>query len=195
MRAHQYTATVHKGSPLIGRTAVAVALLGLCAWASQAHAETGPWPTALSKGSDCAAWTISAKRSEPARRAEKAYCEAKNPGDQPKQQACLDNANAKDAVEFFSNRCGSGYVIALDGQDWPLERLSPASKRPPYLTGRYAGDGVRVSVESPRLLSKEYEPGEARIEANVVSARYAVRVRVVQGRRSSHFPGEVWYGR
>jgi hypothetical protein len=172
-----------------------VAMLGACATVSLAHAESGPWPTALSKGSDCAAWTISAKKTEQARRADRSYCEAQNPGDESRLQACVNNANAKKQVEFFTNRCGSDYVIALDGRDWPLKRLSPATRKPPYLTGRYAGDGVRVTVESPRLLSKEYEAGEARTEANVVSARYAVKVRVVQGRRVNRFPGELWYGR
>lgn len=184
----------HGSTPMIKSAASVVAVLGMCVSASLVHAETGPWPTALAKGSDCAAWTISAKKTDASRRADRNNCEAQNPGDLSKQEACLDNANAKKLVEFFTNRCGSDYVIALDGQEWPLKRLSPPTK-PPYLTGRYAGDGVRVTVDSPRLLSKEYEAGEAHTEANVISARYAVKVQVVQGRRTNRFSGEVWYGR
>ena len=52
-----------------------------------------------------------------------------------------------------------------------------------------------MRVESPRLLSKEYDEGEPRNEPNVVSARYAVSVHVVQGKRTNRFAGEVWYGR
>lgn len=194
MHAFHWPSTEHGSTPMIKSAAAALAGFGMCVSASLVHAETGPWPTALSKGSDCAAWTISAKKTDASRRADTNYCDAQNPGDRSKQEACLNNANAKKQVEFFTNRCGSDYVIALDGQEWPLKRLSPATK-PPYLTGRYAGDGVRVTVDSPRLLSKDYEAGEAHTEANVVSARYAVKVQVVQGRRTNRFSGEVWYGR
>lgn len=194
MHAFHHPSIEHGSAPMIQRIAAVVAFFGMCVSVSLVHAETGPWPTALSKGSDCAAWTISAKKTEVSRRAEKTYCETQNPADPSRQQACLNNASAKKLVEFFTNRCGSDYVIALDGQELPLKRLSPATK-PPYLTGRYAGDGVRVTVDSPRLLSKEYEAGEARTEANVISARYSVKVRVVQGRRTNRFSGEVWYGR
>lgn len=169
-------------------------MLALCAVSGSVRAETGPWPTALSEGSDCAAWTISAKKTDVARLADKKHCDESNQGDLSKQQICMANLQSQEQVEFFSNRCGDGYVVSLNGQQFALKRLSPTARKPPFLTGRYAGDGIRLYVESPRLLSKEYEEGEPHTEANVFSARYAVKVRVEQRQHMNRFPGEVWYG-
>ena len=182
--------------PTMNRGALLLAVaLGAGVASPTVWAGGGPSPTALSPSGDCVDWTISAHKGEAARQADKTFCESQNVGDPGKLQACLDNTRAQKQVEFFSNLCGEGYVVSLDGQQFALKRLSPKARKPPYLTGVYEGKGVRMRVESPRLLSKEYDEGEPRNERNVVSARYAVSVRVVQGKRTNRFAGEVWYGR
>ena len=182
--------------PVMNRGALLlVVVLGTGAASPAVWAGGGPSPTSLSPSGDCVDWTISAHKGEAARQADKTFCESQNAGDPGKLQACLDNTRAQKQVEFFSNLCGEGYVVSLDGQQFALKRLSPKARKPPYLTGVYAGKGVRMRVESPRLLSKEYDEGQPRNERNVVSARYAVSVRVVQGKRTNRFAGEVWYGR
>jgi hypothetical protein len=106
-------------------------------------------------------------------------------------QPSLQNRSA-----FFTDRCsGDEYFISLNSKERRLKRTSGNPQKPPYFAGTFEGDGLKVVVKSLHLISKTYEKGSKRTEADVEDAAYKVSVTVKHGRRVEEINGVLSYGR
>lgn len=135
---------------------------------------------------DCVAARIEAKRTAYMDEYYKKYC-AQNK-DKKKEKQCLENTKWHTEFSFFTDRCSeSDYYIGINGKEVALKRISKKHGNPTDFIGSFAGNGIRVVINNPRLTEKEYFEGEAKTEDNVLSAVYKVDVTVTKGMLTKTF--------
>lgn len=143
---------------------------------------------------DCVAARINAKRTSFVDELAKKYCAEHNP-DKAKEMKCIENSRARSEFSFFTDRCSEKeYFIGINGKEVQLRRISKDAGKPPYFIGSFAGEGVSVEINHPRLIKKTYGPDGARDENNVLDAEYQVLVTVKKGPLKKTFKGLLWYG-
>ncbi len=160
-----------------------------------AAAQERLWPTHVNSG-DCLAGRIYAPKSQFTRNIEKQTCTQRNADNPLKIKQCIETTGATEDISFFTDRCsGDEYFISLNSKEHRLKRTSGNAQKPPYFAGTFEGDGLKVTVKSLRLISKTYEKGSKRTEADVEDATYKVSVTVKHGRRVEEINGVLSYGR
>ena len=135
---------------------------------------------------DCVAARIQSKRTAYMDEYYKKYC-AQNK-DRKLEKQCLENTKWHREFSFFTDRCSeSDYYIGINGKEIVLKRTSKKPGKPTNFIGSFAGNGIRVVINNPRLVEKEYFEGEPKTEDNIVSAVYKVDVSVTKGRLTKIF--------
>ncbi len=153
------------------------------------------WPTDVNCG-DCVAGRIYAPKSPYVKDLDKKSCIKRHAASPQQLKECIENGGYSDTISFFTDRCsGDEYFISLNSKEHRLKRTSGNAQKPPYFAGTFEGDGLKVAVKSLRLISKTYEKGSKRTEADVEDARYKVLVTVKHGRRVEEINGVLSYGR
>ena len=130
---------------------------------------------------DCVAARIEAERTPYMDEYYKRYC-AQNK-DKQKERQCLENTKWHKEFSFFTDRCSaSDYYIGINSKEVKLKRTSKKPGKPTDFIGSFAGNGIRVVINNPRLIGKEYHEGEPKTEDNILSAAYKVDVTVIKGK-------------
>jgi hypothetical protein len=173
-----------------------ILLLGLnMAASSVAIAQKRLWPTHVNSG-DCLAARIYAPKSQFTRNLERQTCTQRNADNPLSIKQCIEVTGSTEQISFFTDRCsGDEYFISLNSKEHRLKRTSGNAQKSPYFAGTFEGDGLKVVVKSLRLISKTYEKGSKRTEADVEDAAYKVSVTVKHGRRVEEINGVLSYGR
>jgi hypothetical protein len=145
-------------------------------------------PTGIATG-DCVAPTISTPKTTAHRTFDRQYCTKNNPGNSQKIQACSQNLAQQKQVTFFTDRCGSKgiYFIGINGIEYQLKRTGGSLTRPPYLTGAFVGQGIRVNVKEIRSIKKTNEDG-------IEGGELEVLVTIIQGKNTEQITGILSYG-
>jgi hypothetical protein len=157
-------------------------------------AEGQLWLSPVHMG-DCVAARIIAKRTIFVDELEEKYCTDNNP-DKDKARACIENSRTNKEIYFFTDRCSdSEYFIGLNGKEFQLRRISKEQGKPNDFIGSFAGEGLSVQINHPRLIKKTYLPDESRNEDDVLDAEYHVLITVKKGTLEKTFKGILWYGR
>lgn len=135
---------------------------------------------------DCVASRIQSKRTAYMEEYYKKYC-AQNKNKKLEKQ-CLENTKWHKEFSFFTDRCSeSDYYIGINGNEVLLKRTSKKPGKPTDFIGSFAGNGIRVVINNPRLIGKEYHEGEPKTEDNILSAVYKVDVLVTKGKLTKAF--------
>lgn len=128
---------------------------------------------------DCVAGRIQAKRTPYMDEYFKKYC-AQNK-DKKWEKQCLENTKLHKEFSFFTERCSeTDYYIGINGKEVALKRTSKKLGKPTNFIGSFIGYGIRVVINNPRLITKEYFEGEPKTEDNVMGAVYKVDVMVIK---------------
>src|SRR5687767_12355596 len=116
---------------------------------------------------DCVAARIQAKRTPYMDEYYKKYC-AQNK-DKKLEKQCLENTKWHKEFSFFTDRCSeSNYYIGINGKEIVLKRITRKPGKPINFIGSFSGNGIRVVINNPRLIEKEYFEGEPKTEDNVM---------------------------
>ena len=135
---------------------------------------------------DCVAARIQSKRTPYLDEYYKKYC-AQNK-DKKLERQCLENTKWHREFSFFTDRCSeSDYYIGINGKEIALKRTSKKPGKPTNFIGTFTGNGIRVVINNPRLVAKEYFEGEPRTEDNVSGGVYRVDVTVTKGKVTKKF--------
>ena len=135
---------------------------------------------------DCVAARIQAKRTPYMDEYYKSYC-AQNK-DKKLERQCLENTKWHKEFSFFTDRCSErDYYIGINSQEVSLKRTSKKRGKPTDFIGSFAGNGIRVVINNPRLIGKEYHEGEPKTEDNVSGGVYKVDVIVTKGKVTKAF--------
>ena len=155
----------------------------------QALAKETLWLSDIRTG-DCVADRIQARKTSYNLIADKQYCINSNAGDAKKIEICQTNSAYSQDIVFFTDRCGDGYYLGLNGTEYTLKRQTDRNKYYTPLIGSFYGSGLKVEVKSIRLSSKEYEEGTK----NVLSGSYDVQVTIQKGKLVQKFTGSLVFG-
>lgn len=147
--------------------------------AGAAHA-AAPVPTDINTG-DCVAAYLAAPKGDTAHRIDLQYC-TENNADAAARDTCLRNLRAVPEVRFFTDRCGESqgsFFLGIDGSEHSLLRVGPGPEDGMPFAGRFAGNGVQMSIRTGALLLRELDedapPGET---PDVLREQYAVEVTI-----------------
>jgi hypothetical protein len=139
---------------------------------------------------DCVAARIQSKRTPYMDEYYKKYC-AQNK-DKKLERQCLENTKWHKEFSFFTDRCSEKeYNIGINGKEIALKRVSKKPGRPTNFIGSFTGNGIRVVINNPRLVAKEYFEDEPKTEDNVSGGVYKVDVIVVKGKITKTFKNMV----
>lgn len=155
------------------------------------------WPTRLITG-DCVSARIYAPRNEFQERLDNDYCVDGNHGSSEKIIACLKNSRTHSAISFFTDRCGNEelpFFISLNGVEYELHLIEKKHSSPVCFSGRYAGQGLEVQIESDRLLRKTYDRASPTAKRELVGEECRVLVTVKKDSHIEKIPGVFWHGR
>ncbi len=165
---------------------VSVATILTIAHAPGSTAQSRLIPTEINLG-DCVAPRISAVKTAAHRALDRQYCTQNNPGKSQKIQACQQHLAARTQVAFFSDRCTSqNYTLGIDGVEYSLKRTR-GNPVPPYLTGSFAGSGIRFDVNQIRSIKQRNDDG-------IPSGEVEVLVTITQGKKTKKITGTLVYG-
>jgi hypothetical protein len=135
---------------------------------------------------DCVAPRIEAKRTPYMDAYYKKYCALNK--DKKKERQCLENTKWHSEFSFFTDRCSeTAYYIGINSKEITLKRISKKPGKPSNFIGSFAGNGIRVVINNPRLIGKEYHEGEPETEENLLSAVYKVDVTITKGKLTKTF--------
>lgn len=184
------------------RVSAQVAGLALGLASGSGLAADALWPTEVATG-DCLADQVSVTQSEFAKGMDVGYCQASNRKNPDKVDEWMTNARTQSALVFFTDRCGSGHFVSVNGVEYELARVKkrqielvtpeefseveegrrpwPADTGIPWLLGDFVGAGLKLRVSNPRLIRKLYEDGQPETDEFLLDARYRVSVEISQG--------------
>jgi hypothetical protein len=172
--------------PIVAKLLVAVSLLLMQSAASEGRF----WLTPVSAG-DCVGARIFATRTI---EWEKKRCAGLD-AEQKKTAQCMDDQLSDNQFVFFTDRCSEEqYYIGIDGKEHTLRMTSTKTGTIPFI-GSFAGEGVTVRIDNPRLRGKAYEEGQPKTEDYVIDADYDVRVTITKGALKKTLQAQLWYGR
>jgi hypothetical protein len=144
-------------------------------------------PTGVNAG-DCVAPIISIAKTTAHKSFDRRYCTQNNRGNSPAIKTCERNSITQKQVAFFTDRCTQkSYYIGINGVDYQLRRTNGNPDRPPYLTGSFVGDGIKVKVTELRSIKKKNDDG-------VESGESLVLVTISQGKNTEKFEGVASFG-
>jgi hypothetical protein len=139
---------------------------------------------------DCVAPRITSKRTRYMDEYDKKYCAVNK--DKALEKKCLENSKLHKDFSFFTDRCSeTDYYIGINGNEVQLKKTSKKIRNQHDFIGSFSGNGIRVVIHNPRLVSKSYFKGQPKTEDNVEDAAYKVDVTVNTGKLTKTFTNVV----
>jgi hypothetical protein len=172
-------------------------ILLTCVFASPVLQAKEPlWLTSTNKHGDCVSSQISTRKSTFEREVmDKTYCSEQNTHDVGKIANCLKNLNQQQTVRSLIDYCGDGIMyIGINGETYPLNRVSKAPKQHPYLAGQYEGktakgDALKVEIFPTQLIKKTYQDDTSSADDNIMDFQMEVIIKIKQDKQTRKFIG------